>query len=143
MLNPGSRSTSVPVPSGWILYDRECGICRRWVPFWEPTLKERGFAIAPLQASWVAAKLQIEATELLSDVRLLLADGTLIEGADVYRYAMRRIWWAFPFYLVASMPLFRSVFDWAYRTFAGHRHRISALCSMPNQHAAPDDKDVS
>ena len=76
-------------PKGWILYDESCGVCRRWVPFWEGALQRRGFAIAPLQADWVRARLQLSEAELLQDLRLLLADGSQVRGADVYRYATR------------------------------------------------------
>jgi predicted DCC family thiol-disulfide oxidoreductase YuxK len=83
-------------PSGWILYDDSCGFCRRWVPFWEGALCQRGFDMAPLQADWVRARLKLTEAELLRDLRLLLADGSQLRGADVYRYATRRIWWAWP-----------------------------------------------
>jgi predicted DCC family thiol-disulfide oxidoreductase YuxK len=83
-------------PKGWILYDDSCGVCRRWIPFWEGALRKRGFDVAPLQAEWVVEKLRLTEDELLSDLRLLLADGSQIRGADVYRYAMRRIWWTYP-----------------------------------------------
>ena len=77
-----------PKPAGWILYDDSCGICRRWVPFWETTLRKRGFAIAPLQADWVKEKLFLDEAARLQDLRLLLPDGKLISGAETYRYAM-------------------------------------------------------
>jgi hypothetical protein len=89
-------------PAGWILYDESCGFCRRWVPFWESTLQKRGFEIAPRQADWVREKLAMSDAELLQDLRLLLANGELVSGADTYRYAMRRIWWAYPIYLFPS-----------------------------------------
>jgi len=60
---------------GWVLYDGTCGFCSRWVPFWESTLKKRGFLIAPLQAGWVAGKFALTEQELASDFRLLLAKG--------------------------------------------------------------------
>jgi predicted DCC family thiol-disulfide oxidoreductase YuxK len=115
---------------GWILYDDSCGFCRRWIPFWEGTLQRRGFSIAPLQADWVRAKLQLSESELLHDLRLLLADGSQIRGADVYRYATRRIWWAWPVYLFSITPGLRSIFDWGYRTFAANRFRVSAACGL-------------
>ena len=118
-------------PAGWILYDDSCGICRRWVPFWENTLRKRGFEIAPLQAGWVKEKLRLSDAESLQDLRLLLADGKLISGADAYRYAMRRIWWAYPIFLFSIVPLGRKVFDWSYRKFAAHRHQISQACKLP------------
>jgi hypothetical protein len=87
-----------PNPVGWILYDDSFGICRRRVPFWENTLRKRGFEIAPLQADWVKMKLQLSEAALLQDLRLLLPDGKLIAGADTYRYAMKIIWWSRPIY---------------------------------------------
>jgi predicted DCC family thiol-disulfide oxidoreductase YuxK len=120
-------------PAGWILYDDSCGICRRWVPFWEGTLRKRGFEIAPLQSDWVREKLHLDEKDLLQDLRLLLANGGQIRGADTYRYAMKRIWWAYPVYLFSIAPLGRNIFDWSYRKFATHRHRISSACKMPGK----------
>ncbi len=117
-------------PAGWILYDDSCGFCRRWIPFWEDALRRRGFGVAPLQADWVRVKLQLSETELQSDLRLLLADGSQIRGADVYRHATRRIWWAWPVYLFSITPGLRNVFEWGYRTFAANRHHVSAACHL-------------
>lgn len=116
---------------GWILYDDSCGFCRRWVPIWENALRRRGFGIAPLQADWVRIRLQIADDRLLDHLRLLLADGNHLAGPAVYRYAMRRIWWAWPLYLVSITPGARRAFDWGYRTFARHRHRVSDACGLP------------
>lgn len=115
---------------GWIFYDDLCGFCRRWIPFWQGALQRRGFSIAPLQEDWVRAKLQLSESELLRDLRLLLADGPQIRGADVYRYATRRIWWAWPIYLFSITPGLRNVFDWGYRTFAANRFRVSSACGL-------------
>jgi len=117
-------------PAGWILYDDSCGFCRRWIPFWEKTLRERGFEIAPLQADWVKGKLRLNEDDLLQDLRLLLANGEQIQGADTYRYAMRRIWWAYPVHLFSIAPLTGKIFDWGYQKFAAHRHQISRACKL-------------
>lgn len=116
---------------GWVLYDGDCGFCSRWVPFWEKTLAKRGFRIAPLQAEWVAEKFNLAADELTGDFRLLLADGKKIAGADVYRYLMRRIWWAMPLYLLSIFPILRNLFDAGYRAFADNRYWISRTCHLP------------
>jgi predicted DCC family thiol-disulfide oxidoreductase YuxK len=126
---------------GWVLYDDSCGFCQRWIPFWESTLRRRGFAIAALQAPWVSPTLRLGDEALLSDLRLLLADGRQISGGDVYRYVMRRIWWAYPAYLLSVAPLSRRAFDWGYRTFAANRYRVSGACRLgpvSRQGAAPD-----
>ena len=118
--------------AGWILYDDSCGFCRQWVPYWKETLQRRGFEIAPLQAEWVATRLQLKASEVANDLRLLKPDNTQLAGADVYRYVMRRIWWAWPIYLFAVTPGLRRIFDWGYRTFADNRHRFSTSCGLRN-----------
>jgi predicted DCC family thiol-disulfide oxidoreductase YuxK len=116
---------------GWVLYDTACGFCNRWVPFWEPTLKKRGFHIAPLQTDWVAARLNLSPKERVSDLRLLMSNGEQFRGAEVYRYLMRRIWWAKPLYLLSILPVFRWLFDSGYRAFANNRYFISRACRLP------------
>jgi len=116
---------------GWVLYDGSCGFCSRWVPFWENTLKTRGFHIAPLQAGWVAEKLHLSQDDLVADLRLLLTTGEQMRGAEVYRYLMRRIWWAMPLYLLSILPVFRTLFDAGYRAFADNRYFVSRACHFP------------
>lgn len=115
---------------GWVLYDGSCGVCARWVPFWGATLRRLGLGTAPLQSDWVIHRTGLTATVLLEDLRLLHADGRLTSGADVYRFVMRRLWWAYPLYLLSVLPGGRYVFDWSYRTFARHRLEISAACGV-------------
>jgi predicted DCC family thiol-disulfide oxidoreductase YuxK len=116
---------------GWVLYDGSCGFCSRWVPFWENTLKKRGFHIAPLQSAWVVEKLKLSQEELAADLRLLLTSGEQLRGVEVYRYLMKRIWWATPFYLLSVLPMFRTLFDAGYRAFADNRYWISRACHLP------------
>lgn len=122
----------VDPPQGWFLYDGSCGICRNMVLRREATLRKAGFGIAPLQAGWVGQRLRMSAEELVQDVRLLLPDGTHLQGADVYRRTMKQIWWAYPLYLLSNLPLLHALFNRAYRAFASHRHIISRLCRLPS-----------
>ena len=116
---------------GWVLYDGDCGFCSRWVPFWERTLARRGFRIAPLQEGGVAEKLALSPDKLAADLRLLLAGGETLTGAEVYRYLMLRIWWATPLYLLSTLPILRTLFDAGYRAFADNRYWISRTCHLP------------
>jgi predicted DCC family thiol-disulfide oxidoreductase YuxK len=116
---------------GWVLYDDSCGFCRRWVPFWRATLERRGYSIAPLQSEWVREKLGLSAKELVDDLLLLSSAGKVTRGADVYRDVMRRIWWAYPLFLLSIAPGLRSLFDGGYRAFAKNRHRFSRACGLP------------
>lgn len=117
--------------NGWVLYDGACGVCSHWVPKWEGILSRLGLAVAPLQGAWVEERTGLSRDLLLTDLRLLHNDGRMTSGADVYRYVLRRIWWGYPLYIFSVIPGLRSVFDWAYRTFAQHRMRISASCGVP------------
>jgi NAD(P)H-dependent FMN reductase len=73
----------------------------------------------------------MDVCELAEDLGLLLLDGRHIQGADVYRYVMRRIWWSYPVYLISVLPFLKNAFDWGYRAFASHRHQVSRLCRLP------------
>jgi predicted DCC family thiol-disulfide oxidoreductase YuxK len=126
-------------PEGWVLYDGACGFCSRWVPVWQNTLRRRGFDVAPLQSDWVGEKLNVSQEELLSDFRLLLPSGRQLSGAAAYRFLMRRIWWTLPLYLLSTLPVFRSLFDAAYRKFSAHRYGASRACGL-SQRAKADEK---
>lgn len=126
---PNPSQTVDPSPA-CILYDASCGFCSRWVQFWGPTLSRLGLAIAPLQEPWVAKALNLQPAELLNDIRLLTSDGQLLSGADVYLYATRRIWWAWPFYAIFSLPGFDRLLHAGYRCFARNRYRFSHTCGL-------------
>jgi predicted DCC family thiol-disulfide oxidoreductase YuxK len=127
-------SRDVSAPLGWVLFDGSCGFCRSWVTQWENTLRKRGFAIAALQDDWVRQRLGSPAEEdLLADLRLLLDDGRQLQGADAYRFVMRRIWWTYPIYLLSRVPILRRVFDWGYRSFADNRYHFSRSCRLPSR----------
>ena len=119
---------------GWLLYDNSCGFCDRWIQFWRKRLKLSGIEIAPLQESWVIAALGLSEEESMRDVLILLHDRRLVRGADAYRLAMSRIWWAYPLYRLSLLPILRLIFDTAYRTFADNRYRISHTCHLPPRH---------
>ena len=118
-------------PRGWVLYDDECGVCHRTVPFFGGTLRKLGFGIAPLQSEWVRARIGELADDQLNYMRLLFPDGRQILGPDVYRYFMKRVWWSYPIYVLSVLPLLRAVFDWAYRTFAANRYWVARTCGLP------------
>ncbi|MDL2716833.1 MAG: DUF393 domain-containing protein [Acidobacteriota bacterium] len=123
-----------PAPVAWVLYDGACGFCSRWVPFWKDTLAKHGLGIAALEEPWVVERLRargIPLENLLDDLRILVAEtGDVIPGADAYRFAFRRIWWAWPLYVLSVTPGFRRLFDRGYRTFAENRYRVSKACGI-------------
>jgi predicted DCC family thiol-disulfide oxidoreductase YuxK len=124
-----SAQIRVPV-RGWVLYDGECGFCTRWVGFWARTLRGHGFEPAALQEEWVSEKLAMPMDALLADIRLLTPTSELISGAGVYLYVTRRIWWAFPFSAIFSLPGFNWIIRTGYRWFARNRYCVSGACRL-------------
>jgi predicted DCC family thiol-disulfide oxidoreductase YuxK len=94
-----------------------------------------------LQSGWVAEHFRLSQDDLLHDLRLLLVDGSQVEGADAYRHVMQRIWWAWPFFLLACLPGFRQLFDLSYRTFARNRFRFSRACGLQRPLPSKPDAD--
>ncbi len=107
----------------------------------EEHAREARIGIASLQEPWVVERLLergIPTENLLDDLRILVVStGDVIPGADAYRFAFRRIWWARPLHLLSVTPGLRRLFDRGYRTFAENRYRVSKAC-----HIAPPPRDV-
>ncbi len=115
----------------WLLYDGGCGMCRQGVSIWRSSLRSRKIGTRPLQDTWVQAQLApLTEEELISDVRLLFRDGQQLRGANVYRYLFKRIWWAYPLYVLSLIPPFNWAFDQLYKLIAANRHKISHTCKI-------------
>lgn len=127
----------IPLPSerpfGWVLYDGRCGFCSKWVPFWKKQLSSKGFEIEKLQADWLKSKIKMHGDEFTADIRLLLNDNTLINGADVYIYILKqfKITWLIGF--IWGLPLIRQLIWKAYRKVNLNRFFISKVCGL-DQH---------
>jgi predicted DCC family thiol-disulfide oxidoreductase YuxK len=122
--------TPPPAPVGWVLYDADCGICFTGATRLGPTFAALGLATAALQEPWVAERTGLPADELLRDLIILFADGSLLRGVAAYRWVLRRRWWGWPLWLVTSVPPGSWLGRWGYRMFAGHRHQIARLCRL-------------
>jgi len=133
---PDHEPESVLPREGWILYDGGCGFCFRWVHIWEKVVARRGFATKDLQSASADGTLQVPPENLLDDIRVLTRAGKLESGADAYLYIARRIWWAWPFYAIFSLPGLNGILWWGYRWFNRNRYRISRHCPLPQEDSA-------
>ncbi|MGH9729204.1 MAG: thiol-disulfide oxidoreductase DCC family protein [Candidatus Acidiferrales bacterium] len=127
------EQTSTIPRAGWILYDGGCGFCYRWVHLWQKVVDRRGFALKDLQTAAIDGTLQTSPESLLDDIRVLTSGGEVKSGADAYLYVTRRIWWAWPFYAVFSLPGFNWVLWRGYRWFNRNRYRFSRYCEIPRK----------
>ena len=116
-------------PQGWVLYDGDCGFCRRAALRWEAILRRRGFGLAPLRAPWVAARLG-NPPGLSDDIRLLTPAGECLRGEAVYLHVGGRIGWLRPAVFVLGLPGFRLLLRAAYRRVARSRTTGTDGCPM-------------
>ena len=108
-----TKITDINWVQGWLLYDGDCVRCRRFAAFIEPILTRRGFDLALLQSGWVAECLGEEID--FSQMRVITFAGESFGGADALMFLARRIWWAWPIYILGRlglMPLLRRAYDW-------------------------------
>jgi predicted DCC family thiol-disulfide oxidoreductase YuxK len=119
-----------PAAVGWVLYDASCGICAAGVPRLSRAFAAVGLSTAALQEPWVAERTGLPPGELLRDLIILFADGSLLRGVAAYRWVLRRRWWGWPLWLVTAVPPGSWLSYGVYRLFARHRHRVSQLCRL-------------
>lgn len=116
-----------------LIYDGECGLCRRavdrvrawdrdhrlaYVAFQDPSVERFGIALPALAAA----------------MHLVLPDGQVFAGADAAPHILRRLpgkrWLATPFAVPGVMPLARRVYRW----IAERRH--CAVRGLPRHGSA-------
>src|SRR5580658_3114823 len=117
---------------GWVLYDADCLFCARLAQRYERLLVSRQFEVLPLQTPWVRAKLGLADSQLLSEMRLLLPDGTIFGGADALIEISRRYWWAWPLGRMARVPPVKELLRWGYRCIGRQRNCPSGVCGIRN-----------
>jgi len=115
----------------WVCFDRDCDICTSLVRRFRHTLEIRGFGLAALQDPRVQALLGLPDPELLREMRVITTGGKVYGGAAAIVYLAQQIWWAWPLYAAAHLPVVSRLLNVGYRWFADHRTCSSSGCSMP------------
>lgn len=76
----------------------------------------------------MAQQTGLQSEDLLQDIRLIMQDGQIVCGADVYRKVLASSRWTRPVALLTRLPMLKQAFDGGYRLFARHRYRVSEAC---------------
>lgn len=95
-------------------------------------LKRRGVEFAHLQTPWVIERLGISKEDPLRELVVIPSSGALLGGVDAIVYLMRRIWWAWPLWIAARLPIVNRLLWAAYRWIAARRHCLTGTCAAPN-----------
>jgi len=120
-----------------LLYDGECGYCRRWA--------ERGtrwlaglVVFRPSQES-MADYPELKAEALAQSVHLVGVDGTVEKGAAAALHALAyRPGWGGPWWLYRRIPVFASISEFVYRFVARNRYVFSRIdAALYGKHPGP------
>lgn len=139
--------------NAWVLYDADCSVCVRTSRRFKRVLARRGFELLPLQSRTGVSPAQPSIhhagnektphhaspgtdrrdacpTFDLTEMRVLLADGKILGGADAVVYLARRIWWLWPLWAVSLVPGAMPLLRRGYRWFAANRYCIGGKCEV-------------
>ena len=121
-----------------VLYDADCRYCIRLAEGFRPILARKKFQLAPLQAPWVRQQLGLDETNLLSEMRLLKANGEVFGGADALVEISRKYGWAWPLCQLARSPLFMRWMRAGYGWVARNRPCANGACAMKRRQRPVD-----
>lgn len=109
-----------------LIFDGDCGFCRRWILFWKSLTGSR-VEYAPYQE--VGSDFpQIPSRRFETSVQLVDRDGRVYSGAEaVFRALAVRPDFRWLMLLYGRVPGFRPLSEWFYRRVANHRLGFSRL----------------
>lgn len=115
---------------GWVFYDEQCPKCCGWEGRFKKVLLRRRILTAPLQRGWVQERLELDADDAFTEMRVLTASGEVLGGAAAMVYLAWHIWWAKPLAAIAKFPGVMRQLDRLYRYMAHHRYCQSTNCKV-------------
>jgi predicted DCC family thiol-disulfide oxidoreductase YuxK len=121
-------------PPPTLIYDGECGLCRRSVELLRHWDREHRLCYVPFQDREAVSRFGIALPALAAAMHLVLPDGQVYAGSDAVpalgRLLPGKRWWAWGFAIPGVRPLAR----WVYRRVAERRH--CAVRGLPGSRTA-------
>ena len=114
--------------SAAVFYDGECPFCAGTARRFERVLARRRIRLLPLQTPGAGVALRVSERDLLSEMRIRLADGAVVGGAAAVVEIARRIWWAWPLWALSRLPGAVRPMHAAYRWLARRRNCGGGMC---------------
>jgi len=115
---------------GWVFYDEQCPKCCRWEGRFKKVLLRKHILTAPLQRGWVQQRLDLDANDAFTQMRVLTASGKVLGGASAMVYLAGLIWWAKPLAAIAKLPGMIGQLDRLYGYIARNRYCQSTICKV-------------
>jgi len=117
-------------PAGWVFYDADCPLCVAGVRRIGGLFVRHGFVWEPLQGPDATARLGLSHSELLGEMKLLLAGGRVAGGADAWAELFRWVWWLRPLGWLMRLPGLHGLSHAAYRWLMRNRYCIGRMCRL-------------
>ena len=119
----------IEAAQSWVLYDGECPFCNNVAVRFTPLLRRHHFDLASLQTPWAQQRLGLVPDDPLVEMKLLAGDETVYGGAEALTQIARRIWWAWPLFVLAQIPGAMILFRVIYRRVAAKRRCLGGTPS--------------
>jgi predicted DCC family thiol-disulfide oxidoreductase YuxK len=116
---------------GWVCYDADCPICRRWAGRFESLLNRNEFQLVPLQSVKVREFLKLPEKKLLEEMRVVTNRGIVFGGADAIVELAKTIPVLKPFYVVTRLPGIMPILRAVYHYIARNRTCDGGVCGLP------------
>jgi predicted DCC family thiol-disulfide oxidoreductase YuxK len=127
-----TETAEITQPAEWVFYDGSCRYCTATARWFALALKRRGIGIAPLQSEWVLARLGLDLSEAMEEMRLLDSTGRVYGGADAIIQLARRTWWSVPLFWISFVPGVMPVLRKGYSRIAAWRSCTRfGRCTLP------------
>lgn len=112
-----------------LVYDGECGFCRRWVVKWQDILKEKVAFASYQDVAPQFPTIPLEAFQ--RSIQFIDADSKRYQGAEaVFRALAKHPPKKWMLFCYQNVPGFRLSSEWFYQLVANHRGFFSKLLQM-------------
>ena len=123
-----------------VYFDGDCPLCMREIRMLMRKDRAERIQFTDIAAAaFDAEKLGTTYTALMARIQGRLADGTWIEGVEVFRQLYSAIGWT-KLVAVSRWPVIRNVLSLGYRLFAANRLRLTGRCAPDGSCAVPSHK---
>ena len=125
---PDDLRVASPPPKPLLIFDGDCGFCRRWAARWQRATGD-ALDLLPFQDESVAKKFpEIPRPDFAKALHLISPDGSVCTGAEAAFRSLaaggvkRWLFWCY-----RKMPPFAGLSEFVYEQVAAHRRFLSKL----------------
>lgn len=111
-----------------VFFDGECPLCRREIEMLRQLDRRGGIAFTDIAApGFDPSAVALSHAELMARIHGRTADGTIVEGVEVFRRLYAAVGFG-PLVALSRVPPIGWVLDAGYRWFAKNRLRLTGRC---------------